>query len=157
YELQGIALVLAGLLAVNLPTTLAVSGVWRLLGPRTRQWPARRRAGIIFALRVVPPGIALLSAAGIVLPAYLIYEPRPPAEEFSFKPAAISVASAACLGLAARRGLAAWRVTRRLVAGWMASAESMPGMAIGIPAFRIRHPFPLVAVVGAVRPRLFVS
>jgi Zn-dependent protease with chaperone function len=157
YAFQGIALLFAGLLAINLAATLGAAALWRLLEPRTRHWPARRRAALIFGLRVVPPCSALLCMAGVVLPAYLIYEPRPPAEDLSPKLAAISVASAACLGLAARRGFGAWRATRRLMAGWMASADPLPAPGFALPACRIRHAFPLVAVVGALRPRLFVS
>ncbi len=59
--------------------------------------------------------------------------------------------------MAAWRGLAAWLTTRRLVADWLAHAEPVHLPGIDVPAYRVAHPFPVIAVVGLLRPRLFIA
>jgi Zn-dependent protease with chaperone function len=44
-----------------------------------------------------------------------------------------------------------------LLRKWLASAEQIRLAGVGFPAFRIRHPFPIIAVVGTIRPRLFIA
>jgi beta-lactamase regulating signal transducer with metallopeptidase domain len=55
------------------------------------------------------------------------------------------------------RGLRAICATRGLVAQWLPGAEAVSLRGAPAPAFRIRHAFPAVCVVGIRRPRLFVA
>jgi len=56
-----------------------------------------------------------------------------------------------------RRGLRALRATSRLIAEWTAGAEPLSLPEGPAPAYRIRHAFPAVCLVGVCRPRLFVA
>ncbi|HEX6737700.1 MAG TPA: M48 family metalloprotease, partial [Vicinamibacteria bacterium] len=69
------------------------------------------------------------------------------------------VVTAAGLALvlgALARGLAAWRATVRLVREWRRGSEPFP-ITAPAPAFVLDHAFPVVAVVGILRPRLFLA
>lgn len=158
YELLGISIAFAGLLTLNAAVTLGAAALWRgLLARRAAGWPAATRAGVIFALRALP----LLSASGCVLmlllPAYVTHEPRHTSEELSVKLLVLAFISAVGVALAFVRGVSSWAATRRLVVDWLRHAEPISLRGVRIPAYRIRHKFPLIAVVGIRRPRLFVA
>ncbi|MGH9850993.1 MAG: M56 family metallopeptidase [Blastocatellia bacterium] len=157
FVLLGICLALIGLLTINaFASSLAVL-LWRALQPRAQRWTARARAQTLFALRIFPGAVAIVCVAALLLPAYIAHEPRQNADEFSFKLGALAAISAAGLLLAAWRGVAAWVATRRLVNNWLRNAEPIKLNQAPVSAYRLRHPFPVVAVVGAFRPRLFVA
>jgi Zn-dependent protease with chaperone function len=157
YEILGISLGLAALLTFNALASLLVTAMWRAAGGWTRRWSSRVRAGILFALRIVPAAVALMLVATLLIPSYLKYEPLTTTEEIGGKLALISLISAAGLVLACWRGLASWRATRALMREWMREAAPVRIANVNIPAYRIRHPFPIIAVVGTMRPKLFVA
>jgi Zn-dependent protease with chaperone function len=158
YHLLGLCLALTALLTANALAALAVAGVWRVwLRRRTQTWSAAARAQLLFTLRVAPCALALVFVATLVVPSYLRYEPEATSEAVSSKLAALAALSIIGLALAVWRGLAAWRTTRRLVADWLRYAEPIQLPGIKLPAYRVAHRFPVVAVVGAIRPRLFIA
>src|SRR3989440_3017462 len=158
YALLGLCLALATLLTVNALAALVVAGLWRgLLARWTRAWSAHARAQLLFALRLAPFALALLFVAALIVPSYLRYEPEATVEAVSLKLAALAAISIIGLALALWRGLIAWRTTRRLVADWLRHAEPITLPGVALPAFRVAHKFPVIAVVGALRPRLFVA
>ncbi len=157
FVLLGICLALIGLLTINAFASSLSAMLWRALQPRAQMWTARARAQTLFALRILPVAIAAVSVAALLLPAYIEHESRQNADEFSIKLAALAAISATGLLLAAWRGVAAWVATRRLVNNWLRNAEPVKLDQAPVPAYRLRHPFPVVAVVGAIRPRLFIA
>jgi Zn-dependent protease with chaperone function len=157
YELLGISLVLAALLSINALASLLAATLWRLLAKSTYHWSAHTRARIIYGMRVGPPVVALLVVASLLIPAYLLHEPYSTTEIVSLKLATLALFSALGVALAIWRGLKSWLATRALLREWLDGAEPIRIAQVGIPAFRIEHPFPVIAVVGSIRPRLFVA
>ena len=158
YDVLGICLVLGAALTVNALASAVAASIWRaFLERRTRGWPAATRAQLIFALRISPPAVALAAVAALLVPSYLVYEPRATAETVSLKLAILAVSSALGIALALWRSLAAWRATRQLATDWIRHGEPAQFDGVNIPAFRICHSFPVIAVVGVLRPRLFVA
>ncbi len=157
YYLLILCLALSALLAINALVTLGIAALWRFIRPVTLRWTAAARAQVIFILRLFPLAGALVSVVALIVPSYLTYEPWPPDEVVPVKLAALTLISASGLGLAVWRGLASWRATRLLVANWLREADAVCLETTPIPAYRIRHPFPVLAVVGAFRPRLFIA
>lgn len=158
YFLLGISLIFALLLAVNSAATAAAAILWRLVAKRAGEnWSARGRADFIFALRVFPFAAALVFAAAFLLPAYILFEPPAPSETIGFKLAVASAASAAGVLIAVCRLFRTRRATRELVSNWMTHAEPIAVAGVSVPVYRIRHRFPVVAVVGVLRPRMFVA
>lgn len=157
YFLLGLSIVLAALLVFNSLASLLASLLWRLFATRARNVSAASRARTVFLLRTFPVVTGIAGATLLVVPAYLEYEPRTAHESVSLKLALIALASAIGLALAFYRGMANWRATSRLTSDWLRHAEAIELPQVGIPAYRLQHKFPVIAVVGVFRLRLFVA
>lgn len=157
YALLCICLTLSALLALNALASALAGVAWRALAPRVRGWGAAPRARLLFALRVTPPAAAAALAFSLVVPAYLLHEPADSGESVGVKLLTLSCVSAAGVLLACWRVARTWVATRRLARDWMRHAEPFAVGGAHVPAFRIRHSFPVIAVIGVFRPRLFVA
>ena len=157
YEFLGITLVLALLLTINATATLIAAGVGRVCRPLLRKCSARTRAEILFVMRIGPPVLAIVAIAAFMIPSYLVYEPHASGESVSWKLGLLATLSAIGVGLAISRGVRTWLATRRLLKEWLASSTQIELEGIGVPTFVLQHRFPIIAVVGAMRPRLFIA
>ena len=157
YEFLGICLVLAALLSINALASLVAATVWRLLAMPARQLSAHSRAKLLFIMRIGPPAVALVFVAALLIPSYLLYEPYSTGEIVSKKLAALALVSVIGVAFALWRGLKSWLATRKLLGTWLAGAERIRVDGTNIPAFRNQHAFPVIAVVGSLRPRLFIA
>ena len=157
YAFLGITLLLALLLAINATATMAAAGVGRLGKRLLRKCSARTRAEILFVMRIGPPVIAILALAAFMIPSYLIYEPHKTEEFVSWKLGTLAALSAVGVALAIVRGVRSWLATRALLTQWLATSTRIQLDAIAVPTFVVQHPFPIIAVVGALRPRLFIA
>lgn len=155
FEVLGLCLFLAALLSLNALLAPVVTLVWQRLA--SRAWSSASKARVIFWLRIAPVLLSLVLALAFVLPAYLLHEPRHKVEPVSFKLACLTAVAALGLMLALWRGVRAWWVTRRLVQNWMQHATRIELAGLPLPAYRIPHPYPVVALVGCWRPRLFLA
>jgi len=95
YELLGISLVLAALLTINTFASLLTAAIWGFLRRPLRNCSARTRAEILFALRICPPVLALISVALFLVPSYVGYEPHSSGEIVSKKLGTLAIVSAA--------------------------------------------------------------
>jgi Zn-dependent protease with chaperone function len=157
YEFLGITLVLALLLTINATATLVTVGFGRVSKRLLAKCSARTRAEILFVMRIGPPVIAIIAIAAFMIPSYLTYEPHASGEVVSWKLGALATLSAVGVGLAISRGLRSWLATRSLLKEWLASSTPVRLDEITVPTFVLRHTFPIIAVVGAIRPRLFIA
>jgi Zn-dependent protease with chaperone function len=73
------------------------------------------------------------------------------------KLALIAALSAAGVLLALWRVARTWLATRRLARDWTRHAARVEVEGVGLPAYKLRHRFPVIAVIGVVRPRLFIA
>jgi beta-lactamase regulating signal transducer with metallopeptidase domain len=157
YELLGICLVLAALLTINAIASTFAAACSPLLRSALRRRSARTRAEILFALRVGPTALALLLVTLFLVPSYLGYEPYKTSEIVSKKLAALAILSTIGVTLALWRALRSWFATRALLQEWLAGAVQIKLSGTSIPTFRISNTFPIIAVVGIFRPRLFIA
>jgi Zn-dependent protease with chaperone function len=157
FILLGISILLACLLTFNSLASLCSAAFWRLARQFTNGWSARAQAKILFLLRVLPAAGGLGCAIFLLAPAYIKLEPRATPERVSLKLALIALASAVGMGLAIIRGFAGWSATARLRQDWLAHGERVFIHGVAIPVYRIAHPFPVIAIVGILRPRLFIG
>jgi Zn-dependent protease with chaperone function len=157
YEFLGITLVLAMLLTVNAVATAAAAGLWHLLKQPLLRCSARTRAELLFVMRIGPPAIAIIWIAAFMIPSYLVYEPYSTNEFVSKKLGGLAAISAIGVGCAVWRGIRSWRATRSLLKKWLADATPIELDDLDVPAFRLSHSFPIIAVVGTFRPRLFIA
>lgn len=157
YLFLGICLALAFLLAVNLLVAGLASAVWSVIAPRVTGLMPRSRSDIIFGLRMLPLASAVLSVVAFLIPAYIIYEPAASGEVVGGKLAVIAVMSAIGLAFAVFRVLRTWINTRRLADNWFSNAVAITVDGVDRPVFQIEHRFPVLAVIGVFRPRIFVA
>src|SRR5437660_998926 len=157
YELLGISLVGATLLIVNAAASVLATGCWRLFEKPASHWSPRSRAGVLFAMRVSPPALAFMSVTLFLIPSYLGYEPYSTSEVVSKKLAALAIVAVTGVAFAVWRGFRSWFATRALKRSWLAIAAPITVNGIEIPSFRIPHSFPIIAIVGTFKPRLFIA
>lgn len=152
------ALGLVLLLAVHLVVSTALSLLVALALPRFEARPGgapARHASELLFLGLLPALSGLAVALGLALPAWLVHEPRGTSETAG--PVLVALAAAGAALVVGRGGaalLALWR-TLRLVRRW--SADGRPLAGLPFPATRFAHEFPVAAVVGLVRGRLFLA
>jgi Zn-dependent protease with chaperone function len=157
FEWLGISLVLAALLSINAFASMLAASLWRVIDSATSRWSSHTRARILFAMRVGPPALSVCVVFGLVIPAYLIHEPRASGEIVSGKLATLALISMFGVALAVWRGLRSWIATRTLLRQWLAGAQPIHVTDVDVPAFIIDHPFPVIAVVGWFQPKLFIA
>ena len=157
YELLAICLSLAGLLVIHTLTLVLVTMLWRVCSRWSESWRPTIRAQFLFLLCLTPGVTAVLCVGALFLPAYLSHEPRQTTEIVTAKLGILAALSLYAIGFALWRGLVACLLTRRLIKNWLEHAEPVVINNVVIPAYRFQHPFPVIAIVGAWRPRLFIA
>jgi Zn-dependent protease with chaperone function len=157
YYVIGISLLFGIFYATLLTTSLMSVGVWSLLRQRAMRWHGRRRSNVLCALRLIPLIFASTVTLAFVLPAFITFEPWTSSERVGYKLAVVTILSAMGLTAAMLRIFASWWRTRRLIAAWLNSSSPDVIKGFDIPAHRIEHEFPVLAVVGIFHPRVFVA
>lgn len=157
FELLGLSLLLAALLTFNSVASLVIAGLWRVAGRATNNWTAASRARLLFSLRTLPALLAFLFVALLLVPSYLAYEPRHTVESVSFKLGLLAFLSATGITVSIARGIATHRATRKLTSDWLTQGKPIQVAGINIEAYQIQHAFPLIGIVGFLRPRLFIA
>ncbi len=153
----GLSILLAALLVLNSAASLIASLLWKMFGGRITRWSGHRSAQTLFLLRTVPVALGISGVLFLFAPAYLRHEPRVGHEDVSVNLALIATLSAFGIVVAIVRGIATWRSTTRLTAEWLRHAEPIQIPTINVPTYQVEHTFPLIAVVGAFRQRLFIA
>ena len=158
YTFLGITLVLALLLTINATATLTAAGIARACRRILWKCSARTRAEILFVMRIGPPVIAIVSIAAFMIPSYLTYEPYTTKETVGWKLGGLAAISAIGVALAFSRGFRSWRATRSLLKQWLSNSTRINLEGVTVPTYILQqHSFPIIAVVGALRPRLFIA
>lgn len=148
---------LAALLLVDALVSLGVAALRPALAPAIARLGAADRARMFFLLRTAPALIALAAVFVLLVPSYLIHEPRDTREAVRAGLALAAALALAGIACAVRRAGAAWLATRRLVRAWEKDAGEVLLDGFGVCARRIRHRFPVIGMVRVFRPRLFVA
>ena len=157
YFLLGLSIVLAAMLIVNSIASLTATLLWRGMEGYARRWSAASRASLLTTLRILPVTAGITTVALLFGPAYITHEPRTDHEDVSAKLAMLALFSVIGIGLAVVRGVVTWRVTTRLRNDWLRNAQPINLAGIDIPSYQIEHQFPVIAIVGSLRPRLFIA
>jgi Zn-dependent protease with chaperone function len=117
----------------------------------------RRGSASALGVRLLPVVGALFAALALTVPAFVVHEPAQAEERPGIVAMALAAAGLALLAALVRRTYHAWRATRRVLDEWEHSAQPFATPHTPAPTFRIANAFPVVAVVGVIRPRLFVA
>jgi peptidase M48-like protein len=137
---------------------LATFGVWaagRFVPDANADAAATARR--LFALRLLPALLGAAVAGGLTLPGFLLHEPRESDEVAGLAFSLLVAAGLLSIARGIARGAADWWASRRLHRSWTRAGRPLALPGAPVPAYRIRNPFPVVSVVGILRPRLFVA
>ncbi len=115
------------------------------------------RARKLVLLRSLPTvGALLVTGLGLV-PAFLWLEPRQTTESVSGGMIVLAVGAAAVIFAGPARGLVSFWATRQRVRGWERASRPVRVPGTVLPAFAVDESFPVAALVGWRRPRLFLA
>jgi hypothetical protein len=153
FYLHGLMLALVWFAITAGAATLVVAAIARQL---IRQ-EAKRPASFWLALRVIPAAAAASAVAVLFVPSYWLYEPRQYAEGFHADLAGVGLLALAAVAVPAARGGAAWIRASRRATAWAQMGTPIATSGASMPAFRIETEAPIMALVGIVNPRLFIS
>lgn len=154
HTILGLALGLTSFLVANVVLSAGSLAAWKVV--RRGIDNARRRAGVAFVCRIAPPMFAVLITLAFFVPAWIGYEPMPTSERAGIR--LLMLAAASALGLIAATWRS-WRLvsdTNRLLREWNRTASSFAIPGTDIRAASIENAFPIMAVVGIIRPQLFI-
>ena len=108
-------------------------------------------------LRVTPIVVSLVLVLAFILPSFVLFEPPESGETISLKLMAVIAFAAFGIAMALFRVFGSWWRTRRLIGEWSSNAVPIDIESTKLPVFKLRHTFPVFAVVGVLRPRIFVA
>jgi hypothetical protein len=151
-----VTVALASWAAANTLASLVVCVWWRWASGRVGGMVPAPRSRTLFAARIAPVVCATLMA-GISAAAFHRFEPRGLNEAPGWL---LSLAATTALVLVFAAAVGCVRVmlaTRRLRQTCERTAISVEVEGSTIPALRVECDFPIVAVIGTVRPRLFIA
>jgi Zn-dependent protease with chaperone function len=151
------AITFASFTAIVYAVSLAFRWAAPAIACRVEERTPVSRATGLFGLRVLPYATGLFAAFGIVLPMFLWFEPSDTQEPLGATLAVAGAAGALWLSHGACRALRSWRATRTLAREWRSSGRRLDTFDVPVPVFAIEERYPLVAVVGFLRPELFIS
>ncbi|HLY99440.1 MAG TPA: M48 family metalloprotease [Candidatus Angelobacter sp.] len=136
---------------------LALPGWW-LLRHSNLSLPARRRASLLFALRMAPLLLAAVFTVGFVLPAFVRFEPRSTTEDLNPGLLGLAACGLIVVTMISVRFVRMAAATRRLRRHWLGSARRLHHVeGITLPVYSVDAPSGLLAVTGIFRPQIFVA
>jgi len=142
YLLRLLCVCMASFFLLHLTFALAVSAAAPLAIRRAERMRASAGARLLFLLRLLPPGLALVVVAAICAPSYLWLEPDASAEEVGLIFLTVALVGSALCAMAIGRALSAAVRSRRYLRDCPRLIESNA---------------PILMLAGVLRPRLVVS
>jgi beta-lactamase regulating signal transducer with metallopeptidase domain len=152
FDLRVLVVALSSFATGSLAGSAVIPFLWARVGGGTPS--ARARA--LLRVRALPFALATGSLALAVL-SFLEFEPRRPDERMGLVLVALGITGVVFLIAAAIRLARLLLLTSRLERAWMVDAESVVLESVEVPAYAVSSSFPIVALVGVVRPRLLVA
>jgi hypothetical protein len=154
-------IVLVGLSAyclLDLAISLVVAVVWRTRAVAPADLPPLVRARRLLQLRLVPGVATLALTLFVVVPAFVLFEPRRNEEDIGPLLALLSSLALLQLSVAAITAARSVWLTRRVEREWLRTSSAIdPRQSAGLQAFAIQSPSPMVALVGVFHPKLIAS
>jgi Zn-dependent protease with chaperone function len=143
-------LVLSAAVAASLPLTNVVQRFALKANPGNA-------ADVILGVRVAPFVLAAMAGIGLVIPAFLEFEPRSTREMLDWPLLALALCGAGVLLVIIGRMAAMLRATWKLERHWMAESSRLDLEGVRCPVYCVKSATSLLAVTGTVRPRIFTS
>jgi len=156
FYLLCITLCFVAMFVVTAATTLASASLLPLVLARTGRRPAVA-ANLIFILRILPALLGLIVAAGLVLPAFLEFEPSATGEIPGVPLVLLAALGGLMLSVTLVRCWQILRTTFAMQRKWLQEAECLGLHQDRVPVYCVNQSSALMAVTGLFRPQIFVS
>lgn len=114
-------------------------------------------ADVILGVRIAPFVLAAMAGIGLVIPAFLEFEPRSTREMLDWPLLALALSGAAVLLVIVGRMAAMLRATWKLERHWMAESSRLDLEGVRCPVYCVKNATSLLAITGTFRPRIFIS
>jgi Zn-dependent protease with chaperone function len=159
YAVRGIAVSLSVFVMVYCVLSLAVVCTWQRITLGLRGQPARRTAGLLFALRMLPLVATALITTAFTVPSFLLLEPRAIDEPMGVVPVALALSGIALGVFGVVNATIALCKASRTVFVWSVAAEaiSKKEQDAPIPVMRILPAAPTMTATGILRAKILVS
>jgi bla regulator protein blaR1 len=154
FWLLGLAVLLAVHLLATTTASLLVAARYGRARVRRAALPPAERARRILLAALFPFAVGLACAA-LVVPAWLVYEPRGTQETPGLALVALAAANLALIAVRVGGGVRDAFRTRRVVAFFRREGRDLAGLPL--PASRAVYGFPVAALAGLWRPRLLLA
>jgi peptidase M48-like protein len=129
----------------------------RLLSRMLRNSSPAAAAGILFCVRMWPFAFSAVVSFGLVLPAFLKFEPASTGEMVSWHLLALAGLGLAALLTVLIRIAGMLRTTVALEHDWIRHGTLLEVAGLLVPVYCVSEATSLLAISGFVRPRIFVS
>jgi len=151
FELRFLVIVLAAFAWSSLVASALVAWRWR------RRLRAGDDAGALVRLRLFPAAVGSATAA-LAAVAYLLFEPRGLLHEpLGIMLPALALSGGTLAAVAFAGVIRSYWITRRAVRAWTAAGETVRLPGITAPALVVASEFPVVAVIGWLRPTVIIA
>jgi Zn-dependent protease with chaperone function len=117
---------------------------------------ASRSARLLFLVQIAPALAAIVLTAGLIIPAFLKFEPAATVERIGPVLVVLSSGGAFMLGWGGFRAVWRTQAANRLQREWLSRADPI-SVGADLGTFRLNVPGAVVATIGLFRPRIFVS
>jgi len=156
FAARGIAVSFSVFVMVYCVLSLTLCLAWRTVWLHSQRNPVRRRADLLYALRMFPLVTAAVITAAFTVPSFLLLEPRTIDEPLGGIPLMLGICGAV-LGIfgIVNAGMAVRRVSRT-ISTWTRAAQPVESCA-PVPVLRISQVVPAMTAAGIVRPKVLLS
>jgi Zn-dependent protease with chaperone function len=149
---------LASYAAVNITLSALVALAWRLGFASHRHASAASRARQLVWLRMLPSAGAAALVLGVVVPAFLIFEPERAAEDAGPLITVLALFGLVQIAAALRIAVVTAARTRVTADAWLRFSTPLDvDPPAGVPTYAVDTPAPIVALVGVFAPRLVAA
>jgi len=156
FAARGIVVSFSVFMLVYCGLSLAVCCAWRKIWLWSQRYPAKRAAGLLLGLRLLP----LIAAAGITaaltVPSFLLLEPRAIDEPMGGVPLALGICGLMLAAFGVGNAAASALRASKTIAVWTHEAKPMDESG-SVPVLRISRLVPALTAAGILRPRVLLS
>jgi len=156
FAARGITISLSVFFLVYSAFSIAVYCSWQRAWFSLQKYPARRRADLMFALRMFPLAASVAVILALALPSFLLLEPRAIVEPLGGAPLVLGLCGLSLLMFGAMNAARAWIKTSRTVQSWVSQAVPVRS-SVAVPVWRISRAVPALTAAGVLRPRVLMS
>jgi Zn-dependent protease with chaperone function len=156
FAARGIAVSLSVFFLVYSSLSIAVYCLWQRAWFYLQQYPARRRADLMFALRMLPLAASAAVTLALAVPSFVLLEPHAIDEPLGGAPLVFGLCGLALLAAGVVNAARALVRTSRTIRSWIRHA-SVVSLNVPVPVWRISRAVPALTAAGVLRPRVLMS